>query len=113
LDITTERFGFFNPLALDQIVIRPRHRAGSGVSTPRQTKHEWGVWQRRFGVHAIQDQRDYEAHLDYAHFNPVKHGWVARVADIGRNRASIDPYSRGSIRRNGAPRRLLGEWDLE
>jgi hypothetical protein len=81
LDGTTERFGFFNPLALDQVVIRPRHRAGSAVSTRRQTKHERGVWQRRLWEHAIQDRRDYDAHLDHIHFNPVKHGWVDRVAD--------------------------------
>ncbi|MGQ0592280.1 MAG: REP-associated tyrosine transposase, partial [Gammaproteobacteria bacterium] len=51
------------------------------LSTRRLMKHERGVWQRRFWEHAIQDQRDYDTHLDYIHFNPVKHGWVPRVAD--------------------------------
>ena len=77
------------------------------LSTRRQTKHERGVWQRRFWEHAIQDQKDYDAHLDYIHFNPVKHGWVLG-SPIGRIRASIDSCAWGSIRRNGRPRRLLG-----
>lgn len=32
-----------------------------------------GVWQRRFWEHTIKDQRDYEKHLNYIHFNPIKH----------------------------------------
>jgi len=78
LDVTTERFGFFNPLALYQVVIRLRHRAGRAVINPKANETRT---QRRFWEHAIQDQRDYDARLDYIHFNPVKHGWVARVAD--------------------------------
>jgi hypothetical protein len=34
LDVTTERFRFFKPLALDQVVICPRHRAGRVVINP-------------------------------------------------------------------------------
>jgi putative transposase len=29
----------------------------------------------------VRDDRDYAAHLDYIHFNPVKHGFVADPAD--------------------------------
>jgi len=36
-----------------------------------------GVWQRRFWEHAIRDESDLEAHFDYIHFNPVKHGLVS------------------------------------
>jgi len=39
------------------------------------------VWQRRFWEHAIRDDQDYENHMDYLHFNPVKHGWVTKVID--------------------------------
>lgn len=35
------------------------------------------VWQRRFWEHMIRDEQDYAAHLDYIHFNPVKHGVAA------------------------------------
>jgi putative transposase len=44
-------------------------------------KREKGVWQRRFWEHAIRDDADLERHIDYIHFNPVKHGKVTRVLD--------------------------------
>ena len=34
------------------------------------------VWE-----HAIRDQEDFKRHVDYIHFNPVKHSYVQRVAD--------------------------------
>ena len=37
---------------------------------------ERGIWQRRYWEHTIRDERDYAAHMDYIHFNPVKHGFV-------------------------------------
>jgi putative transposase len=43
-------------------------------------KGERGIWQRRFWEHVILDERDYERQVDYIHYNPVKHGQVARVA---------------------------------
>ncbi len=33
-------------------------------------------WQNRFREHRIRDERDYANHLDYIHYNPVKHGYV-------------------------------------
>jgi REP-associated tyrosine transposase len=47
----------------------------------RQKRGERGIWQRRFWEHAIRDERDYERHMDYLHFNPVKHGWAKQVID--------------------------------
>jgi putative transposase len=47
----------------------------------RVEKGERGIWQRRFWEHAIRDERDLQNHLDYLHFNPVKHGHVAAVKD--------------------------------
>lgn len=37
------------------------------------------IWQRRFWEHQIRDETDYQAHMDYIHFNPVKHGLVSNV----------------------------------
>jgi len=54
---------------------------GEFRSASREAKGERGVWQRRFWEHTIRDDRDYAAHFDYIHFNPVKHGLVAGVAD--------------------------------
>lgn len=33
-------------------------------------------WQKRFWDHVIRDDHDFENHLHYIHFNPVKHGYV-------------------------------------
>jgi putative transposase len=51
------------------------------LSTVRATKGERGIWQRRFWEHTIRDERDYAAHMDYVHINPVKHGLVESVRD--------------------------------
>jgi len=44
-------------------------------------KREKGIWQRRYWEHAIRDDADLGRHVDYIHFNPVKHGYVTRVVD--------------------------------
>jgi putative transposase len=50
-------------------------------SESKVRKREKGIWQRRYWEHAIRDDADLDRHVDYIHFNPVKHGHVARVAD--------------------------------
>ncbi|MBK6744058.1 MAG: transposase [Hydrogenophilales bacterium] len=50
-------------------------------SAVRQARGERGIWQRRYWEHLIRDERDFTAHMDYLHYNPVKHGHVASVAD--------------------------------
>jgi putative transposase len=47
----------------------------------RIAKDERGIWQRRYWEHLIRDDRDYARHVDYIHYNPVKHAYVTRVAD--------------------------------
>jgi putative transposase len=39
------------------------------------------VWQNRFWDHIIRDQRDYDKHFDYIHYNPVKHSLAERPID--------------------------------
>jgi putative transposase len=50
-------------------------------SPSKIVKREKGIWQRRYWEHAIRNEDDLERHIDYIHFNPVKHGHVSRVAD--------------------------------
>ena len=50
-------------------------------SESKTSRREKGVWQRRYWEHAIRDDADLARHVDYIHFNPVKHGHVARVVD--------------------------------
>ena len=51
------------------------------LSASRKRKGEREVWQRRYWEHLIRDEADFEAHLDYIHSNPVKHGLVAKPID--------------------------------
>ncbi len=39
------------------------------------------LWQPRFWDHIIRDEDDLARHLDYVHWNPVKHGYVERPGD--------------------------------
>jgi REP-associated tyrosine transposase len=54
---------------------------GERLSRRRIAKAERGIWQRRYWEHLIRDERDFAAHVDYIHLNPLKHGHVKRVAD--------------------------------
>jgi putative transposase len=54
---------------------------GERVSESRREKAERGIWQRRYWEHTLRDERDFARHMDYIHFNPVKHGHVTRVQD--------------------------------
>jgi len=54
---------------------------GETRSASRAAKGERGIWQRRFWEHTVRDPNDFTRHVDYVHFNPVKHGLVARAAD--------------------------------
>ena len=49
------------------------------LSVVRAHKGERGIWQRRFLEHAIRNERDYAAHVDYVYINPLKHGLVREV----------------------------------
>ena len=54
--------------------IEPRHAS-------LIARGERGIWQRRYWEHLIRDEKDYDVHVRYCYFNPVKHGHVARVED--------------------------------
>jgi putative transposase len=94
------------PFAIDAWVVRPDHmhaiwtlpandadhsrRWGrikaefvrrSGIQHESSVGRQAGVWQPRFWEHLIRDERDLATHMHYLHFNPVKHGLVARVQD--------------------------------
>ncbi len=50
-------------------------------SAVRARRGERGIWQRGYWEHTIRDEADYAAHMDYVHFNPVRHGHVAAPGD--------------------------------
>ena len=55
--------------------------ADAGLDLKRRPNGDLALWQRRFWEHTIRDDRDFARHVDYVHFNPVKHGLVKRVRD--------------------------------
>jgi putative transposase len=55
--------------------------ASERISASRAGKAERGIWQRRYWEHTLRDEGDFARHVDYIHFNPVKHGHVTRVKD--------------------------------
>lgn len=52
-----------------------------GLSTSKQRRHEAGLWQRRYWEHSIRNEDDYRRHMDYIHWNPVKHGLVTQAGE--------------------------------
>lgn len=55
-------------------------RAGGAPVRP-SGRREAGIWQPRYWEHVLRDERDFAAHVDYIHINPLKHGLVQRVVD--------------------------------
>jgi putative transposase len=68
-------------------------------------RQERALSQWRFWEYAIHDERDYAQHMDYVHYNPVKHGMSPCRRLGGNNRnccgevapGEHGPHQRGSI----------------
>ncbi len=73
---------------------------GEQISHSRAAKGERGIWQRRYWEHQIRDEQDWGRHVDYIHYNPVKHGLVTRPTDW--------PYS--SLHRFVRQGRIPADW---
>lgn len=51
------------------------------ISRSRQNKAERSIWQRRFWEQLLRDDEDLRRHIDYVHYNPIKHGHAERAGD--------------------------------
>ena len=58
-----------------------KHYVSTHIETPANHRKEKSIWQRRFWEHTIRNKNDWRNHIDYIHYNPVKHGY----ADHPRN----------------------------
>jgi putative transposase len=85
-------------------LIKSGFSRGLAAEVPRTpsklAKRERGIWQRRYWEHAIRNDADLDRHVDYIHYNPIKHGLVTRVCDW--------PYS--SFKRYVARGTLPADW---
>ena len=51
------------------------------ITDSRKKRRESTIWQRRFWEHLIKDEDDFRKHVEYIHYNPVKHRLVKNVRD--------------------------------
>ena len=59
-----------------------KYRGGlQSGSASRAAKAERAVWQRRYWEHLIRDEDDYTRHVEYIHYNPVKHDLATAPKD--------------------------------
>jgi len=58
-----------------------RYKQDYLMSDSKLKHRESTIWQRRFWEHQIRDQNDFNQHLDYIHYNPVKHGLCERPVE--------------------------------
>ncbi len=57
----------------------PALRAASGLA--REVKREQALWQHRYWEHLLRDEADFVRHVEYIHYNPVKHGHTSTPLD--------------------------------
>jgi putative transposase len=53
----------------------------STTTASRSNRGERAIWQRRYWEHTIRDEQDFVQHVEYIHYNPVKHGLVVAPRD--------------------------------
>jgi len=53
----------------------------SGVTLYKNDRGEYDLWQHRYWEHTIGNESDLLHHINYIHYNPVKHGYVLSVKD--------------------------------
>jgi putative transposase len=58
-----------------------RRIVASHVRVERDQRGEYALWQKRFWEHTIRSESDFSRHVDYIHYNPVKHGLASQVSD--------------------------------
>jgi putative transposase len=74
VDLTGRRCRLPRPLARAIKTAFSKALPAREARSPTMTSGgERGIWQRRYWEHTIGDDRDFAAHLDHTHFNPVKH----------------------------------------
>ena len=52
-----------------------------GLNPSRVARKQQMIWQHRYWEHALRDETDFSRHVDYIHYNPVKHGHVSSARE--------------------------------
>jgi putative transposase len=61
--------------------VEGRNPTKKTTSISRSRKNEKSIWQRRFWEHLIRNHEDLRRHVEYIHYNPVKHGLTKSPSD--------------------------------
>jgi putative transposase len=51
------------------------------MTASKTKRQESTLWQRRYWEHEIRDEQNFNHHMDYIHYNPVKHGLVQSASE--------------------------------
>ena len=71
-----------NPFRNDLSDIMHRIKLSFGAKYRRKhNKISGRIWQNRYWNHVIRDEADFKNHLNYIHYNPVKHKLVKSPFD--------------------------------
>jgi len=57
-----------------------KKQVSASMKSEKNHRGEKKIWQRRFWEHRIRNDDDYQRHMDYIHYNPVKHGYAKSPA---------------------------------
>jgi len=58
-----------------------KRHVSAGIPAAVNKRGEKTVWQRRYWEHLIRGEEDWRRHMDYIHYNPVRHGYVTAPAE--------------------------------
>ena len=61
--------------------VKPDLHTPEWINRSKLNRRESTIWQRRYWEHLILDDNDYLQHMNYIHYNPVKHGLVRQVKE--------------------------------
>ena len=62
-------------------IIKKHFTQTSGIEYSIKNNREADIWQRRYYEHTIRNEEDLYRHIDYIHYNPVKHNLVSAPKD--------------------------------
>ncbi|SNX60176.1 hypothetical protein SAMN06296273_1639 [Nitrosomonas ureae] len=102
MDFTAGRCGFCHPVVLIKSGFSRHITMNERRNASRISKGERGIWQHRYWEHLTRNENDFERHVDYIHYNPVKHGYI--------HRASEWLYS--SVRRYIKAGIIINDWEV-
>jgi putative transposase len=66
-----------------------------GIKLQKNKNREYDLWQRRYWEHTIRDSKDFENHVNYIHYNLVKHKLVKKAGMW--NYSSFHDYVRKEV----------------